>query len=87
MLFFHFQNNDVHYHFLLSLIFSNDYSKWHCIKNTAKLLLKSYPITLYLNIIFNILITIEIDIFINVVLHLYTSWINSIKVIRGNNPT
>lgn len=65
MLFFHFQNNDGHYQSLYHLSFSDDYAIWHCIKNTAKLLLKSYSINVMLIIILNILITIEIDIFIN----------------------
>lgn len=47
------------------LSFSDDYAIGYCIKNTVKLLLKSYSINVMLIITLNILITIEIDIFIN----------------------
>ncbi len=47
------------------LSFSDDYAIGYYIKNTVKLLLKSYSINVMLIITLNILIIIEIDIFIN----------------------
>ncbi len=62
MLFFYFQNNDGHHQPLLFLSFRRLYRYY--IKNTVKLLLKSYFINGMLIIIINILITTKIDIFI-----------------------